>query len=190
MPQKGAQDLVDTFEVREMIIDEVDEATAMRLNLWFDTYENDAYGVTHDWIAEKNAAHMTEDRSVSRKARFLAGKANGTFNAWVACDASGKIIGSTTPFVDEEGHQHLGSLYVDKDWQGKGVASQLIQRVFEWFDPTKPIELMVVTYNERAKAFYRKQGFIEQPGTEILFEETLPEIKMIRPAGGTHEISR
>ena len=64
------------------------------------------------------------------------------------------------------------SLYVDKNWHGTGMASELMQRVVDWFDDTKPIELGVVAYNERAKAFYKKWGFEEIPNTETLFDNS------------------
>lgn len=47
----------------------------------------------------------------------------------------------------------------------------------------KPIDLEVVTYNGRAKAFYRKYNFDEIPGTEVLFAEKIPVITMIRKGG-------
>jgi GNAT superfamily N-acetyltransferase len=88
----------------------------------------------------------------------------------------------TTPYYDNHGIQHVGSLYVDKNWHGKGVGAALMQKVIEWFDPTKPIELGVAVYNERAKAFYRKWGFEEIPGSESLFADKIPEIRMVRKA--------
>lgn len=47
----------------------------------------------------------------------------------------------------------MGSLYVDKAWHGQGVGGALMQKVIEWADPEEPVELGVVIYNERAKAF-------------------------------------
>ena len=112
--------------------------------------------------------------------RFRRGKINGTTNGWVARDEDGKIIGSTTPWIDEEGVQHVGSLYVSKDFHGSGAGSALMQKVVDWFDSSKPIVLGVVAYNERAKAFYRKWDFEEVPDSEELFAGMIPEVHMIR----------
>jgi len=169
------------FVIEPMKNTDIEAATLMRLESWLDTYVNEEAGVTKEWIEERNARQLSADRQASRRERFASGKKAGAFNAWVARDPQGEIIGSTTPYIDAEGRQHLGSLYVDKKWQGTGVAGQLFDEVVQWLDPTKPIELGVTTYNERAKAFYRKQGFIEQPGTEHLFEGVMPEVQMIRP---------
>jgi GNAT superfamily N-acetyltransferase len=154
------------FTIMEMSVDEIESATEMRLASWLDTYVNEEIGVTREWIELHNIEQVSAEKALSKKKRFTYGKEQGTFNAWVAKDTDGTIMGSTIPFTDDTGHQHLGSLYVDKKWHGTGVGS----------------ELMVVTYNSRARAFYQKWGFEEVPGSDNIFEEKIPEIKMIRKA--------
>lgn len=165
------------YTITPMTSDDVELATQMRQDIWLDTYVNDVIGVTRKWIQERNLLQMTPEKHKIRKDRL-----NDSIHhaGWVAKDLQGNIIGSTTPFIYEDGRQDVGSLYVKKEWQGKGVASDLMQKVISWFDPLKPIELGVATYNERAKSFYRKWGFEEIPGSETLFDNKIPEIKMIR----------
>ncbi|MFZ1302024.1 MAG: GNAT family N-acetyltransferase [Candidatus Microsaccharimonas sp.] len=171
-----------TFEISEMTVDDIDPATQMRYQSWKDTYQNDALGITLEWINKRFETQLSDEYRGKRIERFTLGKQNSTFNAWVAKDTNGEVIGSTTPYIDEEGIQHVGSLYVDKKWHGTGVGSQLMQKVINWLDPAKPIELGVITYNERARAFYRKWEFEDVPGSETLYDNIMPEIKMIRPA--------
>lgn len=168
------------FTISEMTQEDIDAATEMRLASWLDTYPSAEHGVERGWIEERNRQQRSPEIAASRRERFNAGKMKKTLQAWVARDVSGKIVGSTTPFIDEDGSQHVGSLYVDKAWHGTGVGSSLMQKVIDWFDPTKDIELGVVSYNERAKAFYRKWGFKEVISSETLFAEKIPEVKMIR----------
>lgn len=176
------------FTVTEMSVDDIEPATEMRLQSWLDTYVNDDAGVSREWIEQRNALQMSPEKRQSRRERFLKGKAGGTFNAWVAKDAAGKVIGSTTPFIDEDGRQRVGSIYVDKEYLGKGISNELMQRAIDWFDPSKPVELTVVSYNERAKAFYRKWGFEEVLGSDGLHDgEVLPEVRMVRKA--TREVT-
>jgi GNAT superfamily N-acetyltransferase len=172
------------FTIEEMQPEDIESATEMRLQSWLDTYVNDDLDVTREWIEERNEAQLSGQKAESRRQRFLAGKEAGTFMAWVVHDDDGEVIGSTTPFIDEAGVQHVGSLYVDKRWHGTGVASQLMQKVIDWFDASKSIELGVVTYNERAKAFYRKWGFEEVPESETLFMDKMPEVMMVRKGDG------
>lgn len=177
---KHESDSKPQFTIEPMSSLDVEAATEKRLLSWLDTYVNEELGVTREWIEARNEMQRSPEKVASRSQRFTEGKKWGTFNAWVAIDSNGEIIGSTTPFIDDKGFQHVGSIYVDKTWLGTGVGSQLMQKVVDWFDATKPIELMVATYNERAKSFYRKWGFVEVAGTEQLYEDKLPEIRMVR----------
>lgn len=175
------------FTITEMQPDDIGESTDMRYRSWSDTYVNEEYGVTQSWVNERSERQTSDTAAAERRERFLRNKANNSMNAWVARDSEGHIIGSTTPYIDKDGVQHLGSLYVDKLWHGTGVASQLMQRVVDWLDPSKPIVLGVVAYNDRAKAFYRKWGFEEVPDSEWLLEGKIPEVRMIRK-GETYEV--
>jgi len=164
------------FTITELTADTIDAGNRMRLESWLDTYVNDELGVTREWIEERNKGQM----SVEKHAQRLQKLDNPNSAGWVALDSNGTVIGMTTPYVDDNGIQHVGSLYIDKKWYGKGVGGALMQKVIDWCDPAKPIELGVATYNERAKAFYRKWGFKEVPNSETLFADKIPEVKMIR----------
>lgn len=168
-----------SFNIEKISPKNIDEANEMRLQSWLDTYVNEELGVTREWIEARNKDQMSDEVRRKRLERM----SRPDKQAWVATDAAGKVIGVTSPYTDEDGVQHVGSLYVDKEWHGKGVAGKLMQKVIEFLDSAKPIELGVVTYNERAKAFYRKWGFVEIPGSESLFDDKIPEVKMVRPPG-------
>ena len=165
-----------TFTITELTADLIEEGTHMRLASWVDTYVNDELGITREWIIERNKSQMSEEKRAYRLERLSDPHTAG----WVALDEESKVIGMATPYIDDEGRQHVGSLYVDKAWHGKGVGSALMQKIIDWCDPMKPIELGVATYNERAKAFYRKWGFKEITGSEALFDGKIPEVKMVR----------
>lgn len=46
----------------------------------------------------------------------------------------------------------------------------------------KDVHLGVVSYNQRAIAFYKKWGFEVVPDSEKLYDDLLPEIEMVRRA--------
>lgn len=166
------------FTIDQMTPEDVEEATEMRLQSWLETYPNDEVGVSKEWVEERNQAQRSESKNAARRDRLADPNAAG----WVARDRQGKIIGVTNPFTDENGVQHVGSLYVDSHFHGGGVGGALMQRIVDYFDDTKPIELHVVEYNERAKAFYRKWGFVEVENSRSLFDDKIPEVKMVREA--------
>lgn len=164
------------FTITRMQKDDVEAVVKMRLDSWLDTYVNERVGVSREWILERNRRQLSPERIEARKAFLDSPKMAG----FVAKDRAGTVIGGATPYEDEHGIQHVGSLYVDKIWHGRGVGSALMKKIIEWADPMRPIVLGVVTYNERAKAFYRKWGFMEIPNSETLFDNKLPEIMMTR----------
>lgn len=168
------------FIIQTMEAEDIDLASEMRKQSWIDTYVNSKEGITKEWIEDLFKSKLDPATHDARTERFEAAKQKGTLNAWVAKDVNGAIIGSTTPFLEASGRQRVGSIYVDKKWHGSGVGSQLMRRVVDWFDSKKPIYLEVVSYNERAKAFYRKWGFEEIEGSEAFYDDKLPEITMVR----------
>jgi GNAT superfamily N-acetyltransferase len=72
----------------------------------------------------------------------------------------------------------LYAIYVREKWWGSGLA----QRLMDVAIGKEPASLWVLDGNERAKAFYRRQGFVEDgaPIDEPFFG--VPEIRMVRPA--------
>lgn len=159
-----------------MKADDIEPAILVLSKSWLDTYVNEALGVTREWIEARNQMQQSADRVEARRERFKDANTAG----WIARDEAGSIIGVTMPYRDDKGVQHIGALYVDKNWHGKGVGGGLMQKVIHWFGPNEPIELGVATYNERAKAFYRKWGFKEVSNSESLFAGKIPEVRMIR----------
>src|SRR5665648_147024 len=115
----------------------IDEANIMRLNSWLDTYVKKDLGITREWILERNKKQMSDEVRQKRLERLKNPKSTG----WVAKSSDGIIIGVATPHTDDEGVQHVGSLYVDKNWHGKGVGGALMQKIIDWFDSSKPIVL-------------------------------------------------
>lgn len=162
------------FKIEPIQPSDIREATEMRLASWLDTYVNEEMGITRGWLETIIADEKSEERMLKREKRGAEG--------WVARDNHGDIIGVSLPFVMEDGTQRVGGLYVAKEWHGKGVGGALMQKAINFHDPTKPIVLGVATYNERAKAFYRKWGFEEISGSNELFQDKIPTIRMIRKA--------
>ena len=104
------------FNVSPLTLELSDEAKAMRLQSWLDTYVNESEGVTREWIESRNQRQTTNEARKRRIERLN----NPHTMAWVALDENGGVIGMTSPYIDDEGTQHVGSLYVEQGWHGKG----------------------------------------------------------------------
>jgi ribosomal protein S18 acetylase RimI-like enzyme len=150
---------------------------AMHAQSWLDTYPNPEKGVTREWVKARTKQWMT-DENLKKRREFIRAS-NGDDSIYiVAEDEAGAIVGIGI-CRSEEGKLRLGALYVDKSHHGLGVAGQLMERLLAWAG-SATIELEVVSYNERAKAFYRKYGFREIEGSEHILHEILPVITMVR----------
>lgn len=150
MPEENTPQAFTIEPIQEA---DLEEATAMRMQSWRDTYVNEALGITAEWLEPHIAEQMSPERIQKRREKGVSGR--------VARDVHGAIIGVSMPFVETDGTQRVGGLYVDRHWHGSGVAS----------------------FNQRAKAFYRKWGFEEAPNSTEMFLEKIPTVRMVRRVG-------
>lgn len=165
------------FTVSRMTPQDVIEAKKLIAQSWLETYENEEFGVSREFIEKRNADSLTEE-AIKRTTDRLG--YSGVVS-WVAKDENGGIVGAAIQYVAEkDDKQHIMALYVDKNYHGRGVADAMMKKILSWFDKKKPVILGVATYNERAKSFYKKWGFKEIIGSEDLFMDTIPQIQMIR----------
>ena len=73
---------------------------------------------------------------------------------------NGKLVGV---IATRNEHHHIGLLFVDKDYQRKGIGRQLIQHILKQKDD-KPITVNASPYGHE---FYRKVGFVDTDGEHI-----------------------
>lgn len=170
------------FTVTTPTLDDVESMNAMWNQSWLDTYPNEAAGVTREWVEKKIGTWDSQENIAKRKQQLLDAQGNPDAMWRVAKDREGKVLGVAAPYRDEN-VQHLGAIYVDKNYHGSGVARALMKEILAWADPMRPLELEVAAYNERAKAFYRKYGFKETSGTGRMHHGVIPVIAMIRKGG-------
>lgn len=168
---------------QEYVIRDATEADAeaiikMHAASWLDTYPNEEAGVSYEWVKERTDRWATSEKLAARRERISQSLRNPDYMYKIAVTTDGAVIGLACPFRDKTA-QRVGGLYVDKDYQGKGMAGLLMAEILKWSDPKRPLELEVASYNERAKAFYRKHGFTEVEGSERLYD-VIPVVEMIR----------
>ena len=109
--------------------------------------------------------------------------ADASLDTLLACDADGNLAGFAQICT---GHPPAGisvrkplelkRFYVDKPWQGQGLARQLMEAVELQARTRGALELWLGVFerNERAQAFYRKCGF-RKVGTQIFVVGTDPQ---------------
>jgi len=164
--------------IRDTTVDDLLPLRTMHGQSWRDTYPNEAEGVSRQWVEERTAGWITPEGIEQSKehVKDIYGHPEHLHKIAVAGD---RVVGIVHVAKTAE-KQHLHALYIAKEYYGTGLAQRLMDTALKWIDPDRPIDLQVVTYNDRAKAFYRKYGFKEIPGTEEKFAEVIPVITMER----------
>jgi len=167
------------YTIRDATSADAEAVTRMHVRSWIDTYPNVTAGVSQEWTKARTDAWLTPENFEKRRERIEEALHSDDFLFLVAEDDEGEIIALASPFRNES-IQRVGAIYVAKEYHGSGLAQELMNKVIDWADPHRPLELNVATYNERAKAFYRKYGFKEVENSEQKVHGIIPAVSMIR----------
>lgn len=131
----------------------------LHTTVWIETFTAKDYGIDLLWAQKR-----MEEKYLAKEIRLIqeATLEDSTTaeRVWfVVKDSFGKVIGMARPYRhDEEGLQRVGAIYVDKYYQGKGVADALMKKVIQWSKQDEPLYLWVAKENKRAKRFYERWG--------------------------------
>lgn len=165
--------------IEKPTLSDVESYRTMQAQSWLDTYPNDEAGVSYDWVKAQTDSWLTPDaleHSRSKVDKILHDTKHQFLYVAKVADKSVGMVHTTSI----EGNQRLEALYVAKDYHGTSLAQDLISRAFAHLDLTKPVVLEVLSYNDRAQSFYKKNGFKVQPDSDHFYKEIMPSIKMIR----------
>jgi ribosomal protein S18 acetylase RimI-like enzyme len=91
--------------------------------------------------------------------RIAAELADTNHMAFVAERADGAIVGYAMAGMDAAGNVTLDRLHINPSEYGSGLAADLLHAVLAAHAGIPSIALEVLDGNDRAVAFYRKQGF-------------------------------
>ncbi|HUB38596.1 MAG TPA: GNAT family N-acetyltransferase [Streptosporangiaceae bacterium] len=90
-----------------------------------------------------------------------------TFGAW----QDGVVVGLATGFPEESPTGwHLVGMWVAPEYRGQGIADQLVGAVCELAKESgaSSVTLWVADVNDRARAFYRRLGFVPTGQRQLL----------------------
>lgn len=145
------------YQIREGTLDDVEAIRRMQAQSWRDTYRSDAHGVTEEWLREETESWMTpENMQLSRG--HLQARFTDPAHFYRVALLGDQVVGLLHIDTNPDGSKHWAGLYTAKEVHGTGLAQQLWALAFEWIGDQQ-CDLEVVSYDERAKAFYRKCGF-------------------------------
>jgi len=82
--------------------------------------------------------------------------------------AGSKVVGSgfghirvAKSYLNHSHYVHLGFMYTDPDYRGKGINRAIVQELMDWSSSKRITELRLTVYNDNAPAIkaYEKVGF-------------------------------
>jgi len=79
----------------------------------------------------------------------------------------GQIVGGIIVFELREKHYELGRIYVDPDFQNRGIGQQAVRQMFKTFPEAKKWILGTPSWAIRNQHFYEKMGFVKTRETEV-----------------------
>ena len=103
-------------------------------------------------------------------ARLIAENPDSCF---VAEDDAGEVIGTALGATDGR-KGYLYHVAVDEGWQGKGIGTKLINRIYDVFKARGIVKIgiLVVADNIEGQRFWKKQGWNTRPDV-IYFDHDL-----------------
>ena len=141
--------------IRPATVDDAARIASVHVASWRQAYR----GV----VAEDYLATLDVDRRTEWWRNQLKGAGRGT-QVWVAQD-EGQVVGfaSLGPSLDDDAGRdtlQIHTIYLEPSSWGLGVARELMRTLLAAVPPGAPVTLWVMHANERARHFYRRNGFV------------------------------
>jgi ribosomal protein S18 acetylase RimI-like enzyme len=144
------------FIVERAIIADIPGILQVRRVAWLRTYPHEELGIS---VADiEQMVNAKEIGAVEVWSSRITGDAAAA--TWVA-RFDNSVIGFVSARKDP-GTNAITALYVDPEYQGKGIGKTLMSAALDWLGNGRSVRLNVVRYNEKAIQFYSSFGFIEQ----------------------------
>ena len=160
---------------------------SVQAQTWLATYPSAELGITREGLRrhlEGEDGERIADRITRTRMRIEAHAAEPAGGCDFVAVLAGELVGFTAPFVESTGRRRVGALYVLPSVQGSGIGHRLLARNLAWHGDDQDVYLMVAAYNERAKRFYARHGFVftgQLQDDELAIDGVLmPELGMVR----------
>lgn len=172
--------------VEAAVLQDAEAIVHIQMVTWLDTYSSVEHGITREDLHDRLAgAH--DELLAGRIEQWRDRIASPTDDRAIFVARIGeRIVGYAGPMI-VEGERRIGALYVLPEAQGKGIGGMLLRKAIDWHRqqaPEQAIFLHVVSYNQKAIAFYEKFGFV-RTNKEVKDEvaqlpsgAVMPEIEM------------
>lgn len=145
------------IEVRDATVEDVEQIRHVLKTTWLATYPNEELGITKEDIEQR-----FNDSTPEARERLTKWKQNINTkpdqHEWVV-KSGDQVIGWC--LARKGGENHIQTLYVLPEFQGKGVGGRLLTAALDWIGKGKGVSLNVASYNQKAIDFYKRYGFVD-----------------------------
>lgn len=166
-------------DTREASLADVPAVRRVLVDTWHATYDH-LFGV-------ERVTAITDDWHSEQRLSAAVGRPGHRF---LVAEADGVILATASSTLHAQGRLTLDRLYVDPRVQGAGVGTLLLASAISGWPEVRRIDLEVEPRNAPAIAFYRRHGFVPDPGPKsgcvvehvIMRRHVPPQGFSIRPA--------
>jgi ribosomal protein S18 acetylase RimI-like enzyme len=181
---KQSSEIPSGVSIEEATIEDIEEIFDMKMTSWIETYAKGV--VTEDDIRTRVMAGR--EKQLQNFRNMIVGHKSGDSLfplGIIIARAEGRIVGLVTPMIFNN-QNRVGSIYILKDFQKKGIGHLFMQKVVDVFK-NQDIYLHVQSENTSAIEFYKKWGFFKTKDLPLEYfdkEKTkeLHQIEMKRPS--------
>lgn len=157
------------MDIREAVLDDLQAVIDLHITSWRSTYR----GLMPAEYLDGPVAADHQATWHERARDGLSTPAPNTPKLFVATDDEIGLVGFAYVIPGTEGDNLLENLHVARDLQARGLGHRLFRHVLAWSiqaHPDRAVWLEVYRGNERAIAFYERQGGLASPGRTEVFD--------------------
>jgi len=167
--------------VRKATKEHAGDIVRLLFNAWVQTYVNSEYQITELDIQRKFGDLSEKIQDIGQ---FIENSTNQSNINYLVAIVNGEVSGFIYA-TKNKSELYINALYVDPNSQRGGIGTSLLHETINNNQMVDVIVVDVVSYNEKAIAFYEKNGFIKQGQSNTAFSKfpdgkVVPEIRMIK----------
>ncbi|MFD0050514.1 GNAT family N-acetyltransferase [Actinomycetes bacterium NPDC127524] len=135
------------YMIREMQIEDISQVQHVAKTSWNSTYQ----GIIPLEIQESFLKTAYNDEMMQKRLEHSL--------FWVA-EVNGEIVGyANFSAIKEEGKTELAAIYLNPEYQGKGIGTALLDEGIKQLDGVKEVYINVEKDNDIGTRFYKAKGF-------------------------------
>lgn len=166
------------YIIREAAAEDAIPTRKMQAKSWLATYPSEENGVPYEWVKSRTDSWMTQEKLEESK-KIFAEVTLSSKQFYRIAEHDGKIVGFIHIATKDDTTKELEAIYTEPTTFSTGLGAKLMEAALPFIEGSDT-GLTVASYNQRAIKFYEKYDFRKVEGSEHLYREKIPVIRMLR----------